>query len=220
MSYILIVEDDATVAEAIADMVDQLDYETKVVYDPRSAIQAIHKTRPTLILLDLNIPGIDGMELLRYVKREPISRDTPVVFVTVEDDPHTIEQARKIGAMDYLVKPVDIDRLKQVLDRLSAEAEKKPVDEAEEKPSAEAEEKPSGEAEEKPSGEAEEKPAAEAEEKPAAETEEKPAAETEEKPSGEAEEKPSDEAKAEAKPPEPPKKDTEEETKPEPEEKA
>jgi CheY-like chemotaxis protein len=204
MSYILIVEDDATVAEAIADMVDQLDYETKVVYDPRSAIQAIHKTRPTLILLDLNIPGIDGMELLRYVKREPISRDTPVVFVTVEDDPHTIEQARKIGAMDYLVKPVDIDRLKQVLDRLSAEAEKKPVDDAEEKPADEAEEKPAGEAEEKPVAEAEEKPAAEAEEKP----------------SGEAEEKPSDEAKAEAKPPEPPKKDTEEETKPEPEEKA
>jgi CheY-like chemotaxis protein len=196
MSYVLIVEDDATVAEAIADMVDQLDYEARIVHDPRAAIQAIHKTRPTLILLDLNIPGIDGMELLRYVKREPISRDTPVVFVTVEDDPHTIEQARKIGAMDYLVKPVDIDRLKQVLDRLSAEAEKKPV------------------------GEAEEKPAAEAEAKPAAEAEEKPAAEAEEKPVDEAEAEPAGEAKAEAKPPEPPKKDTEGKAKPEPEEKA
>jgi CheY-like chemotaxis protein len=204
MSYVLIVEDDATVAEAIADMVDQLDYEARIVHDPRAAIQAIHKTRPTLILLDLNIPGIDGMELLRYVKREPISRDTPVVFVTVEDDPRTIEQARKIGAMDYLVKPVDIDRLKQVLDRLSAEAEKKSVAEAEEEPSDEAKEKPVAEAEAKPADEAEEKPVDEAEEEPA----------------DEAKAKPSDEAKAEAEPPEPPRKDTEGKAKPEPEEKA
>jgi CheY-like chemotaxis protein len=196
MSYVLIVEDDATVAEAIADMVDQLDYETKVVHDPRAAIQAIHKARPTLILLDLNIPGIDGMELLRYVKREPISRETPVVFVTVEDDPRTIEQARRIGAMDYLVKPVDVDRLREVLDKLSAEAEKKPV------------------------GEAEEKPVAEAGEKPAGEAKEKPVAEAEEKPSGEAEKKPVAGAKAEAKPPEPPGEAAEKEAKPEPEEKA
>lgn len=118
MSYVLIVEDDVNVAEAISDMVGQFDWETKIVHDPRAAIQAFHQQSPALILLDLNIPGINGMEVLRYVKRDPVAGDTAVVFVTIEDNPTIMEEALEAGAMDYLVKPIDAKRIEGILDKL------------------------------------------------------------------------------------------------------
>ena len=71
-----------------------------------------------LILLDMNMPGVDGLEVCRYIKRDPTAGHTPVVFVTVEDDPGTREEAHAAGAMDYLVKPVEGDRLEEILDKI------------------------------------------------------------------------------------------------------
>jgi len=118
MSYVLIVDDDSTMAQAIADMVDLFDWKTQVVHHPRAAMQAIQAAPPALILLDLNMPGVDGFEVCRYIKRDPVAGKTPVVFVTAEDAPSMQEKAREAGASDYLIKPVDIDRLEGILDKL------------------------------------------------------------------------------------------------------
>lgn len=118
MPYVLIVDDDPTMAEAIADMVSLFDWETQIVHGPRPALQAIQVKPPALILLDLNMPGVDGLEVCRYIKRDPVAGNTPVVFVTAEDAPSMQEKARAAGASDYLVKPVDIDRLEVILDKL------------------------------------------------------------------------------------------------------
>lgn len=118
MSYVLIVDDDATMAQAIADMVSLFDWKTQIAHGPRPAIQAIQANTPALILLDLNMPGVDGFEVCRYIKRDPIMGKTPVVFVTAEDAPSMQEKARASGASDYLIKPVDIDRLEAILDKL------------------------------------------------------------------------------------------------------
>jgi len=118
MSYVLIVDDDPTMAQAIADMVGIFDWKTQVVHGPRQALQAIQKVPPALILLDLNMPGVDGFEVCRYIKRDPLAAKTPVVFVTAEDAPSMQEKAREAGASDYLIKPVDIDRLEGILDKL------------------------------------------------------------------------------------------------------
>jgi len=119
MSYILIVDDDQMMAKTLSDMVTLLDWETQVVNSPRSAIELIRRKRPGLILLDLNMPGVNGLEVCRYIQREPSSAGTPVVFVTAEDDPGIKQQAKEAGAMDYLVKPVDFDRLEQLLKKIS-----------------------------------------------------------------------------------------------------
>lgn len=123
MSYVLIVDDDTVMAEAIADMVSLFDWETKIVHGPRAAIQAIHREEPALILLDLNMPGVDGLEVCRYIKRDPVTGGTNVVFVTAEDAPSIMEAALEAGASDYLVKPIDIDRLEAILDSLPGEIE-------------------------------------------------------------------------------------------------
>jgi CheY-like chemotaxis protein len=118
MSYVLIVDDDIVMAEAIADMVSLFDWTTLIVHGPRAAMQALWKKPPALILLDLNMPGVDGMEVCRYIKRDPIARETPVVFVTAEDAPSIKQAALDAGAMDYLVKPIDMDRLEGILEKL------------------------------------------------------------------------------------------------------
>lgn len=127
MSYVLIVDDDHNVAQTLSDMVGLFDWTTLIVTSPRAAIEALHRNPPALILLDLNMPGVDGMEVCRYIKRDPISGSTPVVFVTAEDDPGTKVRATAAGAMDYLVKPVDIDRLEQVLERVPLKPSKQDV---------------------------------------------------------------------------------------------
>jgi len=73
-----------------------------------------------LILLDLNMPGVNGMEVCRYIKRDPLAGDVPVVFVTAEDDPGIMEEARRAGAMDYIVKPVDFERLETILAKITS----------------------------------------------------------------------------------------------------
>jgi CheY-like chemotaxis protein len=119
MSYVLIVDDDTTMAEALADMVQLFDWKTLVAHGPRNALQLIQGSPPALILLDLNMPGVDGLEVCRYIKRDPIAGNVPVVMVTAEDSPTMKEKARAAGASDYLVKPVDVDRLEVILDKLA-----------------------------------------------------------------------------------------------------
>lgn len=118
MSYILIVDDDHNMGQTLSDMVGLFDWNTQIVTSPRAAIESLHRNPPALILLDLNMPGVDGMEVCRYIKRDPITGSTPVVFVTAEDDPGTRERAKEAGALDYLIKPVDIDRLEGILEKL------------------------------------------------------------------------------------------------------
>jgi CheY-like chemotaxis protein len=118
MPYVLIVDDDPIMAETIASMVNLFDWETRIAHSPRRALEAIQMEPPALILLDVNMPGIDGFEVLRFIKRDPLAQQTPVVFVSAEDAPSLRERARAVGASDYLVKPVDIDRLEVILDNL------------------------------------------------------------------------------------------------------
>jgi CheY-like chemotaxis protein len=123
MSYVLIVDDDTNMGQTLADMVGLFDWNTQVVTSPRAAIESLQRNPPSLILLDLNMPGVDGMEVCRFIKRDPVAGDTPVVFVTAEDDPGTKARAREAGALDYLVKPVDIDRLEEILVKLPRKVE-------------------------------------------------------------------------------------------------
>ena len=118
MSYVLIVDDDKDMAEAIADMVSLYDWKTVIVHGPRAAIKALQVNPPSLILLDMNMPGVNGLEVCRYIKRDPISGHTPVAFVTAEDAPEIRKEALEAGASEYFVKPIDLDLLEKLLESL------------------------------------------------------------------------------------------------------
>jgi two-component system chemotaxis response regulator CheY len=117
MSHVLVVEDNPMTAETLASMVSLLGHDTQVVLSPRKAIESIQRSIPNLILLDLNMPGVNGLEVCRYIKRDPMVRETPVIIITAEDDPTVIEAAKEAGASGYLVKPVELDKLEMMLSR-------------------------------------------------------------------------------------------------------
>ncbi len=74
--------------------------------------------RPALILLDLNLPAMDGCEVLRQIKQDARLRTIPVVVFTTSDQPHDIDVCYQLGANSYMVKPVDFERLRYTLELL------------------------------------------------------------------------------------------------------
>ena len=85
--------------------------------DPAS--RAPLKNRPKLILLDLNLPKVDGIEVLRRVKADENARTIPVIVLTASGNSSQIEECRKLGAEIYIVKPMDFERFCEVVPRLS-----------------------------------------------------------------------------------------------------
>jgi CheY-like chemotaxis protein len=71
--------------------------------------------RPSLILLDLNLPGIDGREVLRQIGLDPMLQTIPVVVFTTSANPKDIEICYRYGANSYLLKPIDAIQLKQTV---------------------------------------------------------------------------------------------------------
>jgi len=75
-------------------------------------------THPGLILLDLNMPGIDGRRILAIIKSNPVMRKIPVVVLTTSSDERDVEECYTLGANTYIQKPVDLDGLFAAIQRL------------------------------------------------------------------------------------------------------
>ncbi len=87
-------------------------YHTDSYTDPESA------PRPGLILLDLNLPGTDGREVLRRIKQDDDLKFVPVVIFTTSNDPKDIEDCYRQGVNSYIIKPVDFSLLKRSIQTL------------------------------------------------------------------------------------------------------
>ena len=73
---------------------------------------------PYLLLLDIRIPKIDGLEVLRQIKQDEELRKIPVIMLTTTDDPREVDVCHNLGCSHYIVKPVEYDKFAEVLSRL------------------------------------------------------------------------------------------------------
>lgn len=73
---------------------------------------------PYLLLLDIRMPQVDGIEVLRQVKADPELRKMPVIMLTTTDDPREVERCHQIGCASYIVKPVDYDKFAEAIKSL------------------------------------------------------------------------------------------------------
>ncbi len=71
-----------------------------------------------LLLLDIRMPGLDGIEVLRRVKNDPCLKNIPVIMLTTTDDPREVGLCYELGCNNYLTKPVDFDKFAEVIKRL------------------------------------------------------------------------------------------------------
>lgn len=123
---ILIVDDDENIAELISLYLVKECFDTRIVYDGEMAILQYKDYKPNLILLDLMLPGIDGYEVCREVRRES---KVPIIMLSAKGEVFDKVLGLELGADDYIMKPFDskelVARVKAVLRRFSLEEEQK-----------------------------------------------------------------------------------------------
>ncbi len=105
---ILIVEDDKVIADLEKEYLSVQDYEIDVCYDGISGLEAALCKDYSLILLDVMLPGIDGFEVCRRIRK---TKDTPVLFVTAKQEPDDVVEGFSLGADDYISKPFNFREL-------------------------------------------------------------------------------------------------------------
>ena len=116
MRKVWVVDDDEEMAHAIGLMLKLLDCEVILFPSARSAAQILLTGRaPELLILDINMPGVNGTEILAYLRREPKLIPIPVFVVTSDDQPETRRKVMKLGATAMIIKPATIDVLENAL---------------------------------------------------------------------------------------------------------
>jgi CheY-like chemotaxis protein len=104
MSTVLIVDDEASARQALMRLLGREGYDTVAVSDGREALRAMEACSPDLVLLDVMMPVLGGLELLEILHDDPRWKSLPVVMMTAVCDTHTVNRAQQLGAKAYLVK--------------------------------------------------------------------------------------------------------------------
>lgn len=106
-----VVDDNRATAESLAKMLSLMDLEVTVCLGPREAIQKLANGVPDFMTLDVNMPGVSGLEVVKYIRRDPRIANLPVIIIS--SDAQTAEMAKALlaGANLFLPKPVDFERL-------------------------------------------------------------------------------------------------------------
>jgi len=117
---ILLVDDEPLILEALSDFLeDQLGHHVTRCDNGRDALKLFKKTPFPMIISDIRMPGMDGIELLQSLKTLPPGRNSDVVILTGHGDMITAIKALRAGAYDYLLKPVNIEELAVIVDRIA-----------------------------------------------------------------------------------------------------
>jgi len=112
----LIIDDNRQTADVLNQMLGVLGFSAKVAYGSSSAMEILGSGfTPKFICLDINMPGVDGTEILAYLKREPRLMSVPVFVITSDDQPETRTKVMKLGATIMLIKPATIDAMEDAL---------------------------------------------------------------------------------------------------------
>jgi len=117
MPKILIADDSRFQREVLASFLKPKGFEAVFAVDALQAWMTALRSNPQLILLDINMPGGTGMEVLKRLRMSTKTRHIPVVVVSGEESPETESTVRGLGAVDYLRKPVEEDQLCAAVER-------------------------------------------------------------------------------------------------------
>ena len=113
MTRVLVVDDDKSIRRSLEKFLGGEGYDVVAAADGKEALRMF--AGADVVLLDLGLPGMDGFEVLTQLRAAP--HPPPVVVITARDDMHSTVRAIQLGAYEYLVKPIDIDRLRLVVRR-------------------------------------------------------------------------------------------------------
>jgi CheY-like chemotaxis protein len=114
---ILIVDDNATNLKLVAYLMKANGYAVDTALEAQAALAAIARNHPDVILMDIQLPGIDGLELTRRLKADPGTRDIVIIAVTAYAMKGDQDKALAAGCDDYITKPIDTRALPETIAR-------------------------------------------------------------------------------------------------------
>lgn len=118
MSRVLVVEDDPGVARMVEMMLALEGHDAELVTDGRTAVQRLDGSPPALVILDVMIPEVDGLQVLRELRSRPRWAEVPVVVCSALASDEDVWEGWSSGADYYLVKPFELDHLRSTVLRL------------------------------------------------------------------------------------------------------
>jgi PleD family two-component response regulator len=118
MTYALVIDDNRQTAEALVQMLKLWDIPARMALNPSSAMAILGDVVPRVVFLDINMPGVDGFEVLGFLRREPRLINVPVVVVTSDDQPETSRRAFNDGASAFVIKPAMVETIEAALKKV------------------------------------------------------------------------------------------------------
>ena len=113
---ILVIEDEEGIRKFIQRVLEPL-YEVHLTSNGDEGLKQARWIKPDLILLDIHMPGLNGLTVLAKLKAHEDTRDTPVVIVSVQGDTDMLMECQRSGAVDQVIKPFSVEDLRQVVER-------------------------------------------------------------------------------------------------------
>jgi DNA-binding response OmpR family regulator len=116
MRHVWIVDDDEEMSRAVGLMLNLLDCETTSFLTVRSAVQSLLTGKmPDLVILDINLPEVSGLDMLEFLRRRPEWKNLPIVMLSSESADSIVDKALELGADSYVMKPVTIEELEKAM---------------------------------------------------------------------------------------------------------
>ena len=123
MKKLLVVDDETEICDFLKAFFEERSFEVRTATSGEAAIRAVGEIRPQLVLLDIHMPGMDGIDVLRQIKEK--CPKTKVIMVTAIETREKIEEAMRWGADNYITKPLSLEYLeKDVQEKVALLTEK------------------------------------------------------------------------------------------------
>jgi chemosensory pili system protein ChpA (sensor histidine kinase/response regulator) len=118
MSFVLVVDDNRQMADLLKKMVEIHGIEVKAGYGSRAALEILQNETPAAMFVDLNMPGVTGFDVISYLRNEPRLSEVPIIVVTSDDQPETRQRVQDLGAVRFVVKPIEMQDVDAILGSL------------------------------------------------------------------------------------------------------
>ena len=112
---LLVVDDEHDICDFVKSFFQERGYDVATASCGDDAIQNVKNDRPDLVLLDIKMKGMDGIATLKHIKE--IDRSMKVIMVTAMEDQDKMDEACRLGACEYITKPLDLDKLEQSVEK-------------------------------------------------------------------------------------------------------
>lgn len=118
MTTVLVVDDSPSVRQMIAKTLTGAGYQVVTASDGQEALDRTRQSRPDAVITDQNMPRLDGLSFCRAFRQRPENRGVPVIFLSTESAEAIKQKAREAGAIGWMVKPFDQQKLLGVMERV------------------------------------------------------------------------------------------------------